>query len=229
MEEGARRAAGREPKQRRSRLRERRILDVAWLLFCTPGASEVSVREVCAAADTSPSSFYARFRDRAGLLEHVIDRFEQEFLQAIEDAIRAPHVGNDLPTFVYELVTSTLELASLRAPLVGRVRRAAMEDPGVAERWRLYEVRTFAALEGSLERVHPGPRAKAIAMRHRMLSPAIEAIYRGVDGTVAPPAFDDTDAATRRVRIARDLTDWLLEDARPATAIQGPPAVQTVA
>ena len=218
MSEVVARPVGREPKQRRSRLRERRILEVAWELFCAPGASEVSVREVCAAAETSPSSFYARFRDRSGLLVTIVERFEREFLETIEAAIVAPHVRGDLPAFVHHLVTTTLELASRRAPLVGRARRAAVEDPAIDACWKRFEERCFAALEGSVDRVEPGPRANAIIRRHRQLSPAIEAIYRGVDGSATAPPYDEADAAARRAQLARDLTEWLLAEDAPATS-----------
>ena len=227
MVDPARRSVERAPKQRRSRLREQRILDVAWTLFCAPGASEVSVREVCAAAETSPSSFYARFRDRGGLLETMIERFEAEFLRTIEDAIEFAQPDGDLPTFVHRLVSSTLEFTSRRAPLVGRVRRAAVDDAGVEERWKRFELRAFAALEASLERVRPGPEATAIAERHRALSPAIEAIYRGVDGSAGAPSHDEGEAQARRMKIARDLTGWLL-DGDPPSASAGTSQATTI-
>ena len=65
----------RAPKQGRSERTRARILEAAESLLRECGTSGVSIRDICARADASASSFYARFDDREELIRVVFERF----------------------------------------------------------------------------------------------------------------------------------------------------------
>ena len=63
------------PKQQRSRESVQRILDAASRLFAERRTTEVSIAEICALADVSRSSLYARYEDSDAIVHRVYEAF----------------------------------------------------------------------------------------------------------------------------------------------------------
>jgi AcrR family transcriptional regulator len=80
------------------------MLDAAEALFAAGGAEAVTVEAVVRTADTSVGSFYARFRDRAGLLAAMhgrfLERMQEETGAAVAAAVREPTLARAVGAFV---------------------------------------------------------------------------------------------------------------------------------
>jgi len=79
----------RAPHQDRSRRTLERLLDSAEALLQERGFDNVSVAEIAQAAGSSVGAFYARFRDKNGLLHHLHERFCEEAM-ATADVVLQP-------------------------------------------------------------------------------------------------------------------------------------------
>jgi AcrR family transcriptional regulator len=77
----------RTPHQDRSRKTLERLLDTAEMLLQERGFDNVSVAEIAQAAGSSVGAFYARFRDKNGLLHHLHERFCEEAMATAEAAL----------------------------------------------------------------------------------------------------------------------------------------------
>jgi AcrR family transcriptional regulator len=117
------------PKQARSEQTLSRLLDAAEALILEKGLGEVSVSEIVRRARSSVGGFYARFRDKHGLLRALEERFLADVstrLTALADAGRwgdAP-LTEIVDTCVAELVT----VASERRNLIAAFLLRAAED-----------------------------------------------------------------------------------------------------
>lgn len=65
-----------------------RLLACATKEFFEKGYADASLRTISAAAQTSTSSIYVRFKDKAGLFSAIIDEACEDFLQMCEAEIR---------------------------------------------------------------------------------------------------------------------------------------------
>jgi AcrR family transcriptional regulator len=94
----------RPPRQARSIASTNRMLDAAEALFAAGGAEAVTVEAVVRKADTSVGSFYARFRDREGLLVAMhgrfLERLRAEAAGAIAAAAGKPSLARAVAAFV---------------------------------------------------------------------------------------------------------------------------------
>jgi AcrR family transcriptional regulator len=77
----------RTPHQDRSRKTLERLLDTAEALLQERGFDNVSVAEIAQAAGSSVGAFYARFRDKNGLLHHLHERFCEEAMATAQTAL----------------------------------------------------------------------------------------------------------------------------------------------
>lgn len=77
----------RAPHQDRSRKTLERLLDAAEALLQERGFEAVSVAEIARAAGSSVGAFYARFRDKNGLLNHLHERFCEEAMATADHAL----------------------------------------------------------------------------------------------------------------------------------------------
>ncbi|HKI98289.1 MAG TPA: TetR/AcrR family transcriptional regulator [bacterium] len=77
----------RTPHQDRSRKTLERLLDTSEALLQERGFDNVSVAEIAHAAGSSVGAFYARFRDKNGLLHHLHERFCEEAMVTADTAL----------------------------------------------------------------------------------------------------------------------------------------------
>jgi AcrR family transcriptional regulator len=95
----------------RSRAIRERLLDAAETVVAAKGFEAAGVAEVVARAGSSVGVFYARFRDKRGLLHALHDRFQRE-AQARLDAALDPERWAGAPTaaLVQTLVRTLVDL-----------------------------------------------------------------------------------------------------------------------
>jgi AcrR family transcriptional regulator len=77
----------RPPQQLRSQETLHRILDAAEALVADKGFEDTPVAEVVHRADSSVGAFYARFRDKDGLLHALYDRYMAEAMATADEAL----------------------------------------------------------------------------------------------------------------------------------------------
>ncbi len=94
------------PKQARSSASTKRMLDAAEALLANKGPDSVTVENVIAEAKTSMGSFYARFKNREGLISALHHRFletvQNDVLAAFESHVPKETLLEDLADFSYE-------------------------------------------------------------------------------------------------------------------------------
>lgn len=96
----------REPRQTRSRATLDRILDAAESLVAEKGFEDATVAEIVRRADSSVGAFYARFRDKEGLLYALYERYLAQAMATADDALdpkRWTHTA--IPDLVAAVVT----------------------------------------------------------------------------------------------------------------------------
>ncbi len=195
----------RPPQQERSQKRFERMLDAAEALILERGAENLTVAEVARRADSSVGAFYARFRDKDGLLRYVFQRFYEEALATADHSL-APErwEGADLAEAIAALMTFMVQTFRDRRRLVAAFTlRAAADDE-------------FAALSESLgERVAERLRelifARDVAVAHRDPERAVEMLVWMVMSALEARAlyapkplesFDDEELAVELTRMA---------------------------
>jgi AcrR family transcriptional regulator len=137
----------RTPHQDRSRRTLERLLDAAETLLEQRGFEHVSVAEISQAAGSSVGAFYARFRDKSGLLHHLHERFCEEAM-ATSDATFAPERWRDASAreIVAAVVASTVALISSRRGMFRAFLLHSVNDPQFHER----DARLIAHVVGRL-------------------------------------------------------------------------------
>ena len=158
----------RTPHQDRSRRTLERLLDAAEALLQERGFDNVSVAEIAQAAGSSVGAFYARFRDKMGLLHHLHERFCEEAMATADVELQperwkgasAAEIVTALLTFMEDIYRSRSGM--FRAfLLVGHTRPQFQErDRRMGEHF--LQRLTDLLLERQSEISHPRP-AFAIA------------------------------------------------------------------
>lgn len=133
---GARSTRGVVPgKQQRSRQKLVRIVDATERLMVDREFDQISVLDICIEADVSASSFYARFVDKAALLEHVHDRFLDRMRADLEAALSSiREVDGDLDAVIHALTRAYGDYLVELGPIRHTMRRAAIARPDLANR-----------------------------------------------------------------------------------------------
>lgn len=125
------------PAQRRSQETLDRILEATEVLLDGRGFNEISVLEICTAADVSASSFYARFDSKERLLAVLHQRHLDERREQVREAIPAL-LATDLDVRGLMEVAATAYVSAHidEAPLVQTLRRAELDDSSLADNRR---------------------------------------------------------------------------------------------
>ena len=97
-----------KPKQARSVESTNRMLDAAESLMREGGPRAITIEAVIERSNTSMGSFYARFENREGLFEALLERFldyvvQEDLFQQLEDAADEPDLAGAIHAFVGRL------------------------------------------------------------------------------------------------------------------------------
>ncbi len=125
----------RKPHQDRSRRTLERLLDAAESLLQERGFDNVTVAEIARQAGSSVGAFYARFRDKNGLLHHLHERFCDEAM-ATADAALAPAEWADASAeeILSAMITFMVETFQSRNGLFRAFLLHGCTDPRFQER-----------------------------------------------------------------------------------------------
>lgn len=93
------------------------VLNAAMSLFKETGFDNVSVKDICAAAGVSRSSFYAMFSDKTEILVYSLDSVKEHFELAMPEFIKAP---NDFER-IWFITDAYLKNAVLAGPDLSRM------------------------------------------------------------------------------------------------------------
>lgn len=120
----------RTPHQDRSRRTLERLLDAAEALLQERGFDNVSVAEIAQAAHSSVGAFYARFRDKNGLLNHLHERFCEEAMATTDVALDPERwAGASAQTILSEVIGLFAEVHRSRSGMFRAFLLVGCQDP----------------------------------------------------------------------------------------------------
>jgi AcrR family transcriptional regulator len=119
-------------RQRRSREVAERILSATEQLISERAFGELTVQDICAAAEVSSSSFYARFPAKEDVLVALFDLHRREAKVSAEDSLReVAAAGGDRQQALAVLVGQFLVFARRNGPLMVSIFR----EPALVDRY----------------------------------------------------------------------------------------------
>lgn len=204
------------PRQARSQETFDRILDAAEALVAEKGFDDSSVQEIVRRAGSSVGAFYARFRDKDGLLYALYERYLAE-AQATADHALDPARWRGVP--LAELIAAVVRfLVKVYRERAGLQRAFALRnkiDPEfqLREHRLSHEVNAKLAdlvLERSDELSHPDPeRASTFALMIAFSTIESCVLFGETRSDTLAPSDDELAAELTRVHLAylgvRDL------------------------
>ncbi|MFQ5512927.1 MAG: TetR/AcrR family transcriptional regulator [Myxococcota bacterium] len=187
----------RPAQQPRSQETLERLLDSAERLIADKGFADVAVADIARGAGCSVGAFYARLRDKEGLLHCLQDRFVAE-AQATANLALSPErwEGASIPEIAGELIAFLVEIHRERGGILRELLVRAPNDPEIfARKERL--IAHLCDLLGKLFRAraeditHPEPeRAVSFGLR-LVLGMLREAILFGAPVAYGLPGSDE--------------------------------------
>jgi AcrR family transcriptional regulator len=146
-----------------------RILQTGQALLDGRRFADVSVNEICIAADVSLSSFYARFESKERLLavlheQHIARRREQ--IHTVLAELLEP--GPTLRSFLTQAATIYIAVQELDQPVVQTLRQEELADHGLADRLHDLNTTFLTAVTDAALSLVPGAEHDA-ELRRRML------------------------------------------------------------
>lgn len=201
----------RGPKQERSERTLARILDAAEQMLSERGIADVPVRDICDAAETSPSSFYARFADKSALLHALMDRRSERVFSRI-DQFREDVPDEKFEGFIDRMIDGLQRFFRDDRRLRQALMMAAEDDQGlrIRARWidseilrRVFEVAAERFPDRDWDKIETGIKEGL---------PIIAAAFRGGIEVPGELGLEDEDA---HHRVVRDLSALILRFADP--------------
>lgn len=184
------------PQQPRSAAALERILDTARQMLLTRRFHELSINDLCIAADVSVSSFYARFPSKDALLFALLEEMENrssDQISRVLQSVTANHMSRE------ELVRIVTDELILYARVEGHLEQIAAEEPVSRERIRQMHNNAAATAitlaSAAFDLDAEGLRAAEFAVRS-----ASAVVYRAVSSYVEfanEMHMDDTELAER--------------------------------
>jgi AcrR family transcriptional regulator len=169
----------RAPQQVRSQETLDRILDAAESLVTEKGFEDATVAEVARRAGSSVGAFYARFRDKTGLLYALYDRYLEQAMATADVALDPERwQGTAIPDLLRSVVRFLVEVYRERQGLIRAFvvrNQSDVEFRARQERLSHYVNAKLSALllARSAEIAHPNP-ARAAAFGLTMSVSTIE-------------------------------------------------------
>ena len=125
----------RPPQQARSQATLERLLDAAETLLANKSWEDTAVSEIARRAESSVGAFYARFRDKDGLLQALQERFLVEAYATADDALDPERwEGASLAEIMAAVVEFLVRIHEERGPLLRALQLRAATHPDTNER-----------------------------------------------------------------------------------------------
>jgi AcrR family transcriptional regulator len=187
----------RPAQQVRSRETFQRLMDSAEELMAEKGFADVPVAEIARRAGFSVGAVYARFRDKAGILRCLRERF-WDGARATADAALTPErwEGATVPEVAHETIAFMVQVHRDRVGILREIMGCAHADPEVGARLEeliahVCQKLTRLLLARADEIGHPEP-ILAVEFGFRLLLGVMkEAILFGYAGTHGIPKSDE--------------------------------------
>ncbi|MGD0376795.1 MAG: TetR/AcrR family transcriptional regulator [Streptosporangiaceae bacterium] len=186
----------RAPQQVRSIASTERMLDAAEALLDRQGPDALTVDAVIRDSHASNGSFYARFRDRRGLMIALQERFHQRLDERGAEALAAAIVAKSLPEAVEILVDGFREtFETYRSSFNANLLHNRF-DPVIRERGEEHRRKAARAIHWLITEqfgdwvTHPDPELAADFVFRTLSSMSIQRIL--FDGKDAKPVSADT-------------------------------------
>jgi AcrR family transcriptional regulator len=196
------------PAQRRSQETMDRILATGQELLDGRRFTDVSVNEICNAADVSLSSFYARFESKQRLLAVLHERHIARRRAQIDEIIAellAP--GPTLRDFLTQAASIYLAAHEMDRPMVQTLRQEQLAYPGLADRLQALDHEFRSTVVHAAASLVPGCDAEVRRRMHfatHVVTLALrESVHTGVTLLTNVPISDE-----RVVNESIDL--WML-------------------
>jgi AcrR family transcriptional regulator len=195
----------RPPRQARSQETLDRILDAAEALVAAKGFEDATVAEIARRAGSSVGAFYARFRDKDGLLYALYDRYYAEATATADEALDpARWEGASIADVVRAVVPFLVEIYRERRGLIRAfVMRNQRDGEFRARQERLShyvnERLSQLLLARRAEIAHPDP-VRAAAFGLTFTVNAIEGVILFGEMRSRSLAFSDEDLSTELTR-----------------------------
>lgn len=154
-----------------------RILATGQALLDGRRFADVSVNEICIAADVSPSSFYARFESKERLLvvlheQHIAQRREQ--IQTVLDELLAPRP--DVRSFLLQAAAIYLAVQEMDQPMVQTLRQEQLAVPGLADRLQSLDHEFLTAVTDAAASLVPGAVEDTELYRRMLFATSVVAL-----------------------------------------------------
>jgi AcrR family transcriptional regulator len=195
----------RPPQQARSQETLDRILDAAEALVTEKGFEDATVADVARGAESSVGAFYARFRDKNGLLYALYERYLEQAM-ATADAALAPARwdGIAIPEILRSVVRFLVEVYRERAGLIRAFVVRNHSDHAFRARQERLSHHVNAGLSRLLvaraaEIAHPDP-ARAAAFGLTMTVSTIESVVLFGELRSADLTLSDDELAAELAR-----------------------------
>lgn len=195
----------RPPRQARSQETLDRILDAAESLVAAKGFEDATVAEIARRAGSSVGAFYARFRDKDGLLYALYDRYYEQATATADEALDpARWAGATIADVVRAVVPFLVEIYRERRGLIRAfVMRNQRDGEFHARQERLShyvsERLSQLLLARRAEIGHPDP-VRAAAFGLTFTVNAIESVILFGEMRSRSLAFSDADLSTELTR-----------------------------
>jgi AcrR family transcriptional regulator len=195
----------RPAQQVRSVETRQRLMDSAEELMAEKGFADVPVAEIARRAGFSVGAVYARFRDKAGVLRCLRERFWDEVRATVEAALTPERwQGATVPEIAHETIAFMVQGHRDRVGILREIMGSAHADPEVGVRLEemiahVCQKLTSLLLDRADEIGHPEP-VLAVKFGFRLLLGVMkETILFGCAGTHGVPSSDErlTEELTR--------------------------------
>lgn len=187
-----------------------RILETGQALLDGRRFADVSVNEICIAADVSLSSFYARFESKERLLAVLHDRHveqRRQMTQTVIDELLA--AGPTLRSFLIQAATIYAAVHELDQPMVQSLRQEELADVGLANRQHdLNQVFLLAVTHAAAGLVPGGERDNALK-RRMMFATGLTTLALRESIHARQPLIANTPVADPRI-IEEVIDLWML-------------------
>ena len=195
----------REPRQSRSRETLDRILDAAEALMAEKGFEDATVAEIVRRGGSSVGAFYARFRDKDGLLYALYERYLAQATATADDALDpARWVDTPAAELIEAVVAFLVKIYREQGGLIRAFVLRNQTDPEFRarqDRLSHYVARKLGALllEKRAAITHPDPE-RAVAFGLSMTFSTIEDMVLFGETRSSATALGDDDLSSELTR-----------------------------
>lgn len=186
------------PRQARSRATLDRIVTATQELLETRTFDEISISEIVARARSSVGAFYARFADKAALLDYLDELYARRVLEGSEAAVRGAPGDTTLEEDVNGLITFLVRMHRVQPGLLRTliVEARRQSEGAFRERTRRMNQTIPPVMEGLLTKsdriAHPQPR-RAVYLGLLMVFSTIREVTLFPEGLAEFVDYDDEE------------------------------------